>query len=136
MRTEKGEHFVSYTIAMQDWVTIKGFAAGTVALQPESDYLDISAFQDIASYVEVSDFVSATGTNIILQTSPVKEDAYFQNLVTITPAGAALSVNVHRASGAGTAPARWLRWRCAGTGAGWGVTFRIHLNGNPANSGR
>jgi hypothetical protein len=77
--------FVSYTIAMQDWVTMKGSAAGTVATQPESDYLDISAFEDYAAYVEVSDFVVGIGTNVKLQTSPVKEDAYFQDLTTVTP---------------------------------------------------
>ena len=120
---------------MQDWITVRGNASGTVVLQPECDYIDFSHFQDFASYVEIADFSNAT---IKIQTAPLKEEAYFllTDLVTVTPVAAGLAaVTVVRWSTGGVnPPARWLRWRCSGSAAGWSLTFRIHLNLNPAGS--
>jgi hypothetical protein len=115
---------------MQDWVTVRGAAAATIVLQPETDYLDISAFQDFASYVEVSEIVAAA--TVKLQTAPLKEEGYFTDLVTVPATG--VTRDVVRYSAVTTPPARWLRWKCSSGSASWSITFRIHLNANPAGS--
>jgi hypothetical protein len=47
---------VSYTVQMQGWITVGGPTSATIVSQPEPDYLDVSTFQDLPFYVEVSDF--------------------------------------------------------------------------------
>jgi len=126
---------LGYTLLVQDWVTVRG-GGSVVVLQPEGDYLDISALEDFASYIEISDFVAGAGTTLKLQTAPLKEEAYFQDVVTLT-VDFGLAVNVVRNSGGGTSPANWLRWRAhSASGLTWGVTFRACINGNPVGSTR
>jgi hypothetical protein len=128
---------MGYTIHMQDWVTARASSSSAVVLQPESDYLDISMFKDFAAYIEIAEFVSGVGVNVKLQTAPVKEEVYFQDLVTVTPSAAGIATPIpvvrYSTGGGAVAPARWLRWRCGATMPDWGITFRININCNPSD---
>jgi hypothetical protein len=118
---------MSYTIVLQDWVRIAG-GAGAVVLQAENEMPDISLFQDITFYTEVTDLSGAT---LKVQTAPLKEEAYFGDLQTVSATG--LAVLKVRWETATTPPARWLRWRANGAAA-WNVTFRITASLNPGGS--
>ena len=120
---------MSYTIQMQSWVTVGGATSSTVVLQPEPDYLDVSAFQDLAFYVEVAEFPAGPAGFLLLQTAPVKEEDYFRDLLALNPT-AGLTIDVVRWS-TSLPPARWLRWRCHAKATNWTMTFRICLNANP-----
>lgn len=122
---------MSYTIQMQEWVTVRGATSGIIVLQPEIEYLDISPFKDFVGYVEVAEIVASATVKV--QTAPAKEEAYFADLFTVSATG--VSANVVRYSSASPAPARWLRWKCSSGSASWSITFRIHVNANPTRSG-
>jgi hypothetical protein len=121
---------------MQDWITLRGTGnTGTgILLMPEHCYLDFAGYQDLATYLEVSDYSAVTLT---VQTAPLKEEGYFSTLITHTPGATGLqTVQVARWA-SGTPPARWIRWRVLGTGAGaWTITFRLYLNANQSSGTR
>jgi hypothetical protein len=124
---------MSYTLVIQDWLRVAG-ASTVVALQPESDMLDISMFQDLSFYIEVSE---VTNTLLKIQTAPIKEEAYFMagDLVSVVASTGLPTPTKVRWETATVPPARWLRWRATNnTAAAWNITFRITASLNPGGS--
>jgi hypothetical protein len=135
---------MSLTIVMQDLVTVAIDVAGTAiqVTQPEDNWVDLGPYQDLglATYISEQGYQTSSGGaagSLLLQSSPLKEDAAFSNLVTInantTPSYWSSPANFHLSSGSNTF-FRWARWRLVGPTANgtaaW--TFRIVLMVNPA----
>jgi hypothetical protein len=130
---------------MQDWITVRGPAtAGTSVTQEETDWLDLTPYQDIVVWLAVSELTQpkAAGTlNFDIQTSPCRDEAYFLSMISASPnnginlSGAVSpSVTVLLKDNALTPLSRWLRWQ-VNVGSQtptqvWDATFRIWIAAN------
>ncbi|HTC70882.1 MAG TPA: hypothetical protein VK662_15030 [Acidothermaceae bacterium] len=94
--------------------------------QAESDYLDLSPFQDVAFWIDVRE-VSGTTVTLTIQTGPSLDDALFTAMVAGTALSAASVPIVQTAimTAASVPLARWVRWQLTGSGSPWDTTFRI-----------
>ena len=118
-----------HSFVLADW-TSAAAPAGTSFTQDESGWLDLASFQDVVIYLTVSE-VSASPT-IAFETSPCREDALFQPMVSMVMTSAAPQPNVLRAVMLGsTVPlARYLRWKITTGGGAWDATFRALVTAN------
>jgi hypothetical protein len=115
---------------LQDWTTIRGGGSVTTVTQQETDWLDLSPYQDVVFWVDVKEVTS--NPTLYLQTSPTLDDSFFQSMTTVTMAAAAAPtvVALLMLSASTTIPvARYVRWQIAGTTT-WDATFRIALAAN------
>jgi hypothetical protein len=119
------------SLIAQDWVTIRGAVAGTVA-QSEHQWLDLTGYENVIAWLQVEE---VTGTvQMAYATSPTQDDGLFALMgtyntfpitvatgVTVTPLIKDLCTNPL---------GRWFRWEVVATGNGWDVTFRLFLAAN------
>lgn len=117
-----------HTFILQDWTTIQGAASMTVT-QHESEWLDLGPYQDVVFWVDVRN--AAASPTLTLQTSPTKDDSFFQAIVTGFPiAGSATPTVVSAFMTAAPVPlARYVRWQLT-SGSAWNATFRIVVAAN------
>jgi hypothetical protein len=134
---------MAHTVCLQDWITITAASTNQIIIQPEPDWLDISDYQDIAAYLEVSQ--TSVGNNLVnvnLQSSPTKDESFFAaqqsgsnpfviqfaiNGSTYTPGVQPIGAQRwSNTSNNGQMPARYLRWQLKFAVAG-NITFRIWL---------
>lgn len=94
--------------------------------QSAHQYLDIGQNEDLVFYLDVRD-VTATGVQVFFETSPTPQDSTFLAMVAPVLATApGLTVTRAAFSTAAVPPARYVRWRLQGAGAGsWNMTFRV-----------
>jgi hypothetical protein len=129
-----------YSFLLQDWVTIQGISSPGPPItipftQSEAGWLDMSAFVDLVSFLEVDEASSGLGTIALgIQTSPTKDDALFQNMndVSLTLA-TGMTVGVLLRDTAFCPLSHWLRWQIIPTVPGtttWHATFRIWVSAN------
>jgi len=115
-----------HTFVLQDWTTIRGATTTTVITQGESTWLDLTAYQDVVFWVDTREL---TGTvTMSLQTSPTKDDVYFQPLMTafaLSLSTSSPTVKPALMASASTPLARYVRWQLTGPAAVWDATFRI-----------
>ncbi len=118
-----------YSFVLQDWLTISGPDANTI-IQTERDWLDMSPYQDVVSWVDVKE-VGATAVNLLLETAPSKDESLFQAMGAATPMTVGLTI-VQLLMGSATVPiAQYLRWKIGpASAAAWEVTFRILVAAN------
>lgn len=117
-------------ITVQDWISVQGASDSDFTIQAPDDWFDLSAWSDIAVYVEITEIDNAV---IVVQTSPTTDEPLWKTLEDG-------SSNQAEWSSGSTPPnpfiARWsdaevpistlLRWAAAAeTNAAWKVTFRI-----------
>jgi hypothetical protein len=113
--------------------TLRGAASVATLTQPEPDWLDVTAYQDIVAWLDVKRFTPSPGTNTTLayQTAPSKDDALFFNMTAplVVANGVTTTVMLKDAVAAGMAPCgKWFRWQILVSGAvAWDLTFRIWL---------
>ena len=126
-----------YTIVMQDWVRIHGPGSSATTVQDEAHWLDIGGFQGLTPWIQVGFF---GGSPVLsLETSPSRDDKFFQVMSAMAGVGVATSSYAVSASGlqavnsfdwanatGGAPPGKWLRWKITG-GANWRAVFRITL---------
>jgi hypothetical protein len=137
---------MAHSACLQDWITITGNTSTTV-IQAEADWLQIPSFQDIIFYTEVSSVTNANTTTLSVQTSPTKDDVFFNagvggagnayvasySLSSATSAGVQSLQVVRWATTTTQAPSKFLRWKLAFPVAGpTTITFRIWLSLNQA----
>lgn len=136
---------MAYSVCLQDWITVTGGNSTTVT-QPETDWIQIPSFQDVAFYTEVGSITNANTTNLDIQTSPTKDEVFFgatlatnaymarYALTSASGLGMQTVQIVRWATATGQAPARYVRWKIAFPGAGGptNITFRIWLSLNQA----
>jgi hypothetical protein len=122
---------------LQDWTTIRGGGSVTTITQQETDWLDLSPYQDVVFWIDVKETTNnstAGGSpTLYLQTSPTLDDVFFQSMatgVTMVAAAAPTVLALLMASATTTVPvARYVRWQIVGTTT-WDATFRIALAAN------
>ena len=121
-----------HSFVLQDWITVRGVITtpGQIITQGESGWLDLAPYQDVSFWLDVREFTppSSPVPTIVFQTSPIKEDGLFQNMVspislTLTPSNPS-RVPITTSQ---TPVARYVRWQLQGTTSGtvWDVTFRV-----------
>lgn len=123
-----------HAFTLQDWNTIRAQSGIQTITQGEDGWIDLSPYQDVVFWVDCRE---VTGTvTIQFQTSPCKEDATFQNMltgsgVTMTAQSAPQTAKCILSSTTATPVARYVRWQLAGPATGgWDSTFRILLSAN------
>jgi hypothetical protein len=130
---------MAHAICLQDWTTVN-VTTSSNSVQNEDHYVDVSAYQDVALYVEIASITA--GLTLQLQTSPTKDETFFTAstnsngyLAQYTSGGGLQTVSVQRWASFTNMPlARFLRWKVLGGGTGGAVTFRIWLSLNQAGS--
>lgn len=134
-----------HAIVLQDWLTIRGAqqtsGTPTPVNQVESEWLDLSAYQDVVIWLHIIELTlgGATSLSVNTQTAPGKDEILFANmsnaLITAPIVGATVVLD-----GVAAQPlARWVRWQIVptslpSTGA-WDITLRILLSCNAAGPG-
>lgn len=123
---------MAHAVLLQDWITIRGGAAGEVT-QAEDMYADLSPYGDVVAFMEVSDFTA--GTIGYHETSPTKDNQFFSPMhaTAIAPA-VGVTTYIYRYSTATLPLARWVRWRFSHPTTAWTITFRIWLSPNPSGT--
>jgi hypothetical protein len=114
---------------LQDWVTIRG-AANTTVTQGENEWLDLSPYEDVVFWLQVSE---VTGVPTLLyQTSPNKDESFFAaQTAGMTGTGVALAASSTSvvtpvfAWNALFPLARYVRWQVIPASTAFDVTMRI-----------
>lgn len=125
------------SFVLQELSTFSGAAGTTVIItQPESGWLDLSAFQDIVAWLDLKELTlgGATSVTCAYQTSPTKDDSYFVNMVTPVTLVATTPLTVTKMLMASTNNplARFIRWQLTALGpvSAWDVSMRICVAAN------
>jgi hypothetical protein len=125
-----------YALCLQDWTTLRGATSVATFTQPEPGWLDLTAYQDVVTWLEIKEF-TPTATNIptvAYQTSPTKDEALFFNMAppVVAALGVTTTVMLKDAMPAGFPPCgKWFRWQLIVSGAvAWDLTFRIWIAAN------
>lgn len=125
-----------YALLLQDWVTLQGTAAVTSLTQSELSWLDMSAFLDLVTWLEVTEITTPGTFYCAVQTSPTKDEALFtamNDVVTVaaTPMAVGVQVGVYLRDTALCPLSHWLRWQILNPGGlVWNMTFRIWVAAN------
>ena len=119
-----------HTFTLEDWLAVAGPSSSTFT-QDETGWLDLAPFQDVFIYLDCRE-TSGTAPTIAFETSPCREDALFQPIVSMTMTSVAPQPNVLRGLMLGsTVPlARYLRWKITGPASAWEATFRAIVVAN------
>lgn len=124
-----------HSFVLQDWITIRGVANGTVAMS-ESAYLDLTPYQDVIIWVDCREFTGTTPA-ISFQTAPIKDETLFtatggtiSGPNNFTTAGVQVYKSILSALSGGYPVSRWLRWYISGGTAAWDATFRVLIAAN------
>lgn len=121
---------------LQDWTTVRGASTVVTITQNESDWLDVSQYQDVTFFLLVREVASGGAVAPLLkyQTAPLKDERLFTAMASIPLLAASLAApnvtavltstfTTNTAVGLGA----WLRWQIVpnGPSSTWDVTFRI-----------
>lgn len=127
---------------VQGWRTVRVAQATTTFVQPESEWLDLSGFEDVALWLDTKS-VLAPGVGVTVdlsyETAPSRDNLQFRAMGTVStmsaaPASNPVVTNVILERNPTVPLARWLRLKLAvaGTPTGrWGACFRVLATGNP-----
>jgi hypothetical protein len=115
-----------HAFILQDWTTIRG--AVTTIVQQETDWLDLSPYQDVVFWIDVKE--STNSPTFTLQTSPSKDDSLFTAMIPGSNAGSGtLTIQSAFMTTANVPLARFVRWQISGAPT-WDATFRILVAAN------
>jgi hypothetical protein len=124
---------MSDTSIIQDWISLSG-STNTI-IQNESAWVETVNYQDGLYYTQVS-AAGTSGSTLMLQSSPTKDDIFFDASAGGTPGSVATFILVNSSTGVlplffsrwSTAPSqalgRYLRWKLI-CGTNVTCTFRI-----------
>ena len=136
---------------LQDFTTIRGSSTTTTITQSESEWVELSAYEDLVAWIDIREVTLGSGTNVQvnLQTAPIKDEYLFVTMesspLTVTAALTAPSVRkilLSQATGGSGAPiplGKFLRWQLVANGspsASWDLTFRIACCANAVGTAR
>lgn len=121
-----------YSFVLQDWITIRGTNT-TPIIQTESDWLDMSPYQDCVAWVDVTEQIGTP--TLAFETAPLPEDRLFVQMnttaISLTVPGTPAPQVIQMLMGSAAVPvAQFLRWKVTGPASPWDVTFRILLAAN------
>ena len=123
-----------FCFPLTNWTTMRGAISVTTITQSESQWLDLTGFEDIVTWLEVKNLTPGGGTGVTLQyqTGPTKDEALFAGTAAAFVMTTGVTVTNALMSAASVPLARWLRWQL-GSGAAtasWDATFRIWVAAN------
>jgi hypothetical protein len=128
------------SVLLQPWTTIRCTATGGVGgvtsfTQDDEGWLDLADYADALFWVDVTDVTpssSSTPIQLILQTSPTRDEPYFAAVAPPLNLTVGLGQVVRSVNAPSTSPfARFTRWTLrfvGGSAASWGATFRIRVS--------
>ncbi len=120
-----------HTFVLTDFITVRG--SGNTITQSESEWLDLTQYEDVTFWIDVKEVTGTVTMNI--QTSPTKDETFFANVYT----NAALAAGVINPASTGgkclmssaSVPiARYIRWQVTSASAPFDATFRIFISAN------
>jgi hypothetical protein len=132
---------MSHSMMLADWITIQAGSGGQTVIQNEAGWLDVSGYQDLVVYLQVS--TAAGTTTLDVQTSPTRDEIFFtakgsggtpaiaRFVLTSTTTGVQTLVISRWATDNNQPLAKYLRWQVA-LGATASATFRIWVTLNQA----
>jgi len=120
---------------LQDWITLQGSSTVTVLTQSENDWLDLTGFQDIVTWLDVKE-ASGTSPVVAFQTAPTQDEVLFFNMGSVAISGPGLTTTVMLKETALLPLARWFRWQMQVGAAAWDITFRIWCAVNATGSNK
>ena len=124
------------THVLEDWISLRATNATTTFTQSEDAWLELGGFRDFTSWIQVMQASSAE-ISVRLQTSPTRDEQFFENVVTRNAVAAnKVYVDPSRAklvTGNGPVLSRFLRWSVVAVAPTslWTIQFRIVLALNP-----
>ncbi len=117
---------------LQNWTTVQLAASGSI-VQSSSDWIDASAFSDVAIYTSTKQVTAAVGATIHIETSPSRDDELFRTMtdgsIAMNPTENRMSFVKYQLSTTTEPLARWVRWRYTSTAASV-CCFRVWLRFN------
>jgi hypothetical protein len=123
-----------FCFPLTNWTTMRGATSVTTITQSESQWLDLTGFEDIITWLEVKNLTPGGGTGVTLQyqTSPTKDEALFAGTAAAFAMTTGVTVTKALMSAATVPLARWLRWQLGSGGAtaSWDATFRLWIAAN------
>jgi len=122
-----------HTYVLQEWTTIRGSGsagAGQTIVQNQTDWLDLSPFQDVFFWIAVSEVTGAV--TLTFETAPTVDDTLFQAITTASTLTASATPTVVKMPMlSATVPiSRYLRWKLIGPASTWDATFRVLVAAN------
>jgi hypothetical protein len=139
-----------HAFVLQDFVTIRGNSNTLTITQSESEWHDLSGYQDLVAWLDIREITVTGNTNVQfnLQTSPLKDEFLFVNMET-SPFQATTGLTAPKvrvitldqlalsSSPINVPLGRFVRWQllaASATGV-WDATFRIVLCANNVGGG-
>ena len=128
-------------LPLQNRVTIRSVSgAGTSVTQPESGWLDLSAFQDIIAYTQTSEITVGGGTSVTItfQTSPTKDESLWADVTGAVTLATGLLVTKMLKETTSRPLSRFLRWKLATSTTPrsvWDATFMVWIAANMVGRG-
>jgi hypothetical protein len=123
-----------HTFTLTDWVTVRGAGASNTVTQSESEWLDLTQYEDVCFWIDVKEVTGTVTLNV--QTSPTKDESFFTNIYTNAALAAGI-VNpgstggkVIMATTSGVPVARYVRWQLSSATNPYDATFRIFISAN------
>ena len=129
-------------LMLQDWLMLLHTSTTGPVVQTEEAWLDTSPYQDAVAWLEVKGITPASISpgnplHVLVETSPVKDDAFFKPLCTFAISGTPPTIGVSvvkallRNLPTSTTPpiSAWTRWKVKEYAAtfDWSITFRLWL---------
>lgn len=126
-----------HTFVLTDWTTVRGGTGGATITQSESEWLDLTQYEDVIFWIDVRE-VAGPPVTLNIQTSPTKDDNFFnaaniyQNtgLAAGTFTAASTPTTKVLMSSATIPLARYVRWQLTSGSATFDATFRIMVSAN------
>lgn len=134
-------------LILQDWLSLFHASGTGPIVQSESAYLDTSAYQDVVAWIEFrgvtpSNITLGNPLTVLVETAPIKEEAFFKTICELDIFGNPPSPGVSTAKATlrslpllSTPPVcAWTRWKVSefSNAYDWSLTFRIWLAVNSA----
>ena len=120
-----------HTFALTDWITVRG--NNNTITQSESEWLDLTPYEDVVFWIDVREVTGAAVT-LNIQTSPTKDEAFFgaANLYQNTALAPTTTPIISKVTMTGaTVPlSRYLRWQLTSANTPFDATFRIMVSAN------
>lgn len=121
-----------HSFVLTDWITVRG--SNNTITQSESEWLDLTQYEDIFFWIETKEVTGAAVT-LNIQTSPTKDEGLFATISANATLAAGI-INPSNATGkclmssASVPVARYVRWQLTSANTPFDATFRIFITAN------
>jgi hypothetical protein len=122
-----------YCCVAQPWITVRGGSSISSITQSENAWLDLSPYQDLVAWLQVSELTNGSGTvSMAFQTAPTKDDSLFVAVTAAATVATGVAITTMLKDTTTNPLSRWLRWQLTVSGASsaWDATFRLLLSAN------